>query len=57
MSGSEPSGGYFGRSVLRKEDPALLTGRGRFVDDMQPDRLRAPCIPACDFDKCLSTCH
>jgi len=26
--------GWFGASVLRKEDPALLTGRGRFVDDI-----------------------
>ena len=30
---------YFGASVARKEDPALLTGQGRFVDDIQPDRL------------------
>ncbi len=37
-------GGYFGRSILRKEDPALLTGRGRFVDDLQPDRLLHACI-------------
>ncbi|MGH6771772.1 MAG: xanthine dehydrogenase family protein molybdopterin-binding subunit [Xanthobacteraceae bacterium] len=26
--------GWFGASVKRKEDPALLTGRGRFVDDI-----------------------
>ncbi len=25
---------WFGTSVLRKEDPALLTGRGQFVDDI-----------------------
>src|SRR5215472_17132296 len=25
---------WFGASVKRKEDPALLTGRGRFVDDI-----------------------
>jgi len=26
---------WFGASVQRKEDPALLTGRGRFVDDIK----------------------
>ena len=26
---------WFGASVLRKEDPDLLTGRGRFVDDIK----------------------
>ncbi len=26
---------WFGASVKRKEDPALLTGRGRYVDDIQ----------------------
>src|SRR5262245_34360119 len=26
---------WFGASVKRKEDPALLTGRGRFVDDIR----------------------
>lgn len=35
---------YFGASVFRKEDAALLTGRGRFVDDMQPDRLLHACV-------------
>src|SRR5215471_2760938 len=25
---------WFGASVKRKEDPALLTGRGRYVDDI-----------------------
>jgi carbon-monoxide dehydrogenase large subunit len=26
--------GWFGASIKRKEDPALLTGRGRYVDDI-----------------------
>jgi carbon-monoxide dehydrogenase large subunit len=31
---------YIGTSVRRKEDPRLLTGRGRFVDDIElPDML------------------
>ena len=30
---------WVGRSVARREDAALLTGRGRFIDDLQPDRL------------------
>jgi len=31
---------WFGASVKRKEDPALLTGRGRYVDDIHlPDML------------------
>ena len=25
---------YVGQSVLRKEDPELLTGRGRYTDDL-----------------------
>jgi aerobic carbon-monoxide dehydrogenase large subunit len=29
-----PSGGAFGRSVARLEDPPLVTGRGRFVGDI-----------------------
>ena len=34
--------GWFGASVQRKEDPALLTGRGRFVDDIAlPGMLHA----------------
>ena len=33
---------WFGTSVLRKEDPALLTGRGQFVDDIHlPGMLHA----------------
>ena len=33
---------YIGTSVARKEDPALLVGRGRFVDDVHvPDTLHA----------------
>src|SRR4030088_1091557 len=33
---------HFGARVARLEDPALLTGRGRFVDDVKlPDALHA----------------
>src|ERR1043166_8287253 len=33
---------HFGARVARLEDPALLTGRGRFVDDVRlPDALHA----------------
>ena len=36
------SNSYVGVSVKRKEDPALLTGKGRFVDDIHvPDALHA----------------
>lgn len=28
--------GWVGRAVPRKEDAALLTGRGRFIDDLEP---------------------
>ena len=34
--------GWFGASVKRKEDPAFLTGRGRYVDDIAlPGMLHA----------------
>ena len=34
--------GWFGASIKRKEDPDLLTGRGRFVDDIElPGLLHA----------------
>jgi aerobic carbon-monoxide dehydrogenase large subunit len=34
--------GWFGASVKRKEDPAFLTGRGRYVDDIRlPGMLHA----------------
>ena len=34
--------GWFGASVKRKEDPVLLTGRGRYVDDIAlPGMLHA----------------
>jgi len=34
--------GWFGASIKRKEDPALLTGRGRYVDDIKlPGMLHA----------------
>ena len=33
---------YFGASVRRLEDPKLITGRGRYVDDLAvPDVLHA----------------
>jgi carbon-monoxide dehydrogenase large subunit len=33
---------WFGASVKRKEDPAFLTGKGRFIDDIHlPDMLHA----------------
>ena len=33
---------WFGARVLRKEDPALLTGQGRYVDDIKlPGMLHA----------------
>src|SRR5262249_45664949 len=42
-SGASPMGAkWFGASVKRKEDPALLTGNGRFVDDIHlPGMLHA----------------
>jgi carbon-monoxide dehydrogenase large subunit len=39
MSAHDDPTTWFGASVQRKEDPAFLTGRGRFVDDMQPPGL------------------
>ena len=41
MSGTETSpvmaaGRYIGQSVRRREDPRLLTGRGRYMDDLEP---------------------
>jgi carbon-monoxide dehydrogenase large subunit len=39
---SQPSAGFFGRSVLRLEDHKLLRGAGRFIDDIVlPDVLHA----------------
>jgi len=34
------TGGYLGRSVRRKEDQRLVTGRGRFVSDLELPRMR-----------------
>lgn len=34
--GLSPDGRWVGASVPRREDPRLLRGRGRFVDDMDP---------------------
>jgi carbon-monoxide dehydrogenase large subunit len=34
MTAETNSANWVGRSVLRKQDPRLLTGRGRYVDDM-----------------------
>jgi carbon-monoxide dehydrogenase large subunit len=37
--------GWIGTSVKRVEDPALLTGKGRFVDDMHlPNMLQAAMV-------------
>ncbi len=44
MSAGEQSNTWFGRSVPRKEDADLLTGRGRFTDDLRPERLVHACI-------------
>ena len=44
MSAAEQPDTWFGRSVPRKEDAALLTGRGRFTDDLRPERLVHACI-------------
>ena len=44
MTGNEPAapGTWIGSSVGRREDPRLLTGRGRFTDDIQlPGMLHA----------------
>ena len=35
-AGQAQGGSWFGAAVKRKEDAALLTGRGRFVDDIDP---------------------
>jgi carbon-monoxide dehydrogenase large subunit len=40
MSGPGVAAGRFiGKSVLRKEDPRLLSGRGRYVDDIRVPRM------------------
>jgi carbon-monoxide dehydrogenase large subunit len=40
--GATAAGRYVGQSVKRREDPRLLSGRGRFVDDVQmPGLLHA----------------
>src|SRR3982074_1242242 len=31
-------GSILGHAVRRREDPRLITGTGRYVDDIQPDR-------------------
>ena len=37
---NEPVGlAYIGQSVLRREDPRLLTGRGRYTDDVKIDGI------------------
>jgi aerobic carbon-monoxide dehydrogenase large subunit len=33
-----------GASVLRVEDPAFITGRGRYTDDLNPERLLHGCV-------------
>ena len=32
-----PPGSILGHAVRRREDPRLITGAGRYVDDIQPD--------------------
>ncbi|MDT8857945.1 xanthine dehydrogenase family protein [Paracoccaceae bacterium Fryx2] len=36
MDGAKPGGAWIGRAMARREDVRLLTGRGRFVDDLTP---------------------
>lgn len=36
MTTSGAAAGWVGRAVPRREDAALLTGRGRFMDDLEP---------------------
>ena len=31
---SAPSGKWVGQAIRRKEDPRMITGRGRYVDDL-----------------------
>src|SRR5271155_4154887 len=39
---SEATGGFIGKSVLRKEDRRLLTGKGEFIADLKlPEMLHA----------------
>src|SRR5260370_16126011 len=33
-----PPGSILGHAVRRREDPRLITGTGRYVDDIQPER-------------------
>ena len=42
-AGHEPGSLWVGRSIPRVEDAALLTGRGRFIDDLgvRPGTLHA----------------
>lgn len=40
MSAGSAGGGSVGRSVRRKEDGRLITGRGRFVSDLQLPRMQ-----------------
>src|SRR5215472_5900673 len=38
---------YIGKRIRRKEDPPLITGQGRFVDDIVlPGSLRAVIVPS-----------
>ena len=36
FAGREPGSPWVGRSFPRVEDAALLTGRGRYIDDLGP---------------------
>jgi hypothetical protein len=44
---------WFGAAVKRKEDPALLAGNGRFIDDVRlpGNTLCGPCAQATDFEE------
>src|SRR6266540_15248 len=35
-AGERTDGGWIGRPLKRREDPRLLTGSGRYVDDIRP---------------------
>src|SRR4051812_5068052 len=46
MSATEaPAQKWVGQAIKRKEDPRLIMGRGRYVDDLHaPGRLWASCV-------------
>ena len=54
---------YLGRSLLRREDRRLLTGRGQFIADLELPRMlhaafvRSPLAHACIHAVDLSAAH